>query len=311
MLGLLGLVLVWKGQTARVPGSAAFVSIAEGMTTLLFLFLAASYAVKAVMRPGAVVDDLNTLPGRTGLAAMALGFLVLARFAVPRQTFGGLTGSALFSTSFLCIGTLVLLAIALYVGLHRLRGTDQAGPPTPAMHLVFVGFVLIPGSALPLGVPPALVEAVLIYCCLAALIIMAITIRPLLTGAGAPSLRPLQAIQLAPPGFLTVGAFLTSHYTLALIAVVWASLVAVLLVVRIRWLTEGGFSGFWSAFTFPATAYVGALFLVYDTFFWPWVWTLGAALLVVVTLYIPVIAYRVLKLWATGMLAAKTNASIA
>ena len=38
---------------------------------------------------------------------------------------------------------------------------------------------------------------------------------------------------------------------------------------------------------------------------------LGAIVLVAATLYIPAIAYRVLKLWAKGMLAAKTNAAIA
>ena len=77
------------------------------------------------------------------LAAMALGFFVLANLFAPR--------SFRFAAVFLGLGACLLLAIALYVAFHRLRGTDQAGPPTPSMHLVFVGFIVIPGSALPLG----------------------------------------------------------------------------------------------------------------------------------------------------------------
>ena len=37
----------------------------------------------------------------------------------------------------------------------------------------------------------------------------------------------------------------------------------------------------------------------------------GGIVLVAATLYVPVIVYRVLKLWAGGGLAAKTNASTA
>ena len=97
--------------------------------------------------------------------------------------------------------------------------------------------------------------------------------------------------------------------TAALFATLWATVIAILLLIRARWLTEGGFSGFWSAFTFPVTAYAGALILSHQTYGWPGVKLIGALLLVAATLYIPVIAVKILKLWANGTLAAKTNAS--
>jgi tellurite resistance protein len=179
------------------------------------------------------------------------------------------------------------------------------------MHLVFVGFVLIPGSALPLGIPATLVEALSLYCLISALFITALTIRPLVTGTGTPPLRPLQGIQLAPPAFLTSACVMTGHSTLATIALVWATAVAGLLTFRLRWLTEGGFSGFWSAFTFPVTAFAGALLLYSEMSGNEVARIAGGIVLIATTLYVPLIVYRVLRLWAAGTLAARTNASIA
>lgn len=104
---------------------------------------------------------------------------------------------------------------------------------------------------------------------------------------------------------------MTGHSTLATIALIWAIVVAGVLLFRLRWLTEGGFSGFWSAFTFPATALAGALLLFSQMSGSEAARVAGGLVLIATTLYIPVIAYRVLKLWASGTLASKTNASIA
>ncbi len=311
VLGLLGLVMAWKTGVRIFPVPSAPVEIAEGMVFLLFLFFVVAYGVKLVLRPGAVVEDLNTLPGRTGLAAMALGFLVLATLFSPRNRFDGPMGSAAVSATCLSIGAGLLLAIALYVGFHRLRGTDQAGPPTPAMHLVFAGFVLIPGSALPLGVSLTWIEALSLYCLIAAVCVSVLTIKSLVTLEGAPPLRPLQAIQLAPPAFLATTFVMTGHSIFAALSLVWATSVALLLLFRLRWLTEGGFSGFWSAFTFPATAFAGALLHQGQLSGNEAAPVAGGLVLIATTLYVPVIAYRILKLWAAGTLAVKTNASIA
>ena len=303
VLGLLGLVMAWRHGVRVFELPSAPVDMVEGMVTLLFLFFVAAYGAKFVLRPGAALEDLNTLPGRTGLAAMALGFFVLATLSVARS------GGA--STAFLLVGAMLLLVIAGYVAFHRVNGTDQAGPPTPAMHLVFVGFVLIPAPALALGVPVTLVEILSIYCLVAALVIVGLTMKPLFTGAGTPPLRPLQGIQLAPAAFLTTACVLTGHGALATVAMVWACLVACLLLWRLRWMVEGGFSGFWSAFTFPVTAFAGALLLYGEMTGVLALRIVGGVVLVAATLYIPMIVFRVLKLWATGALAAKTNASIA
>lgn len=303
ILGLLGLVAVWRRATEVFGVPQPFVDLAAGMVTLLFLFCLAAYAVKFMYRPGVLAEDLKTLPGRTGLAALFIGLMVEAAVLAPM--------SPGIATSMLGLGVLGLFAIALQVLPQRLKGTDTAGPITPAMHLVFVGFILIPGAAIPLRVAEGALPWVIWYCALAAVPITLLSIRPLLTGEGQPPLRPLQVIHLAPAGFVATGAFMTGQPVFGTVALTWAFVLAALYLIRLRWLTEGEFSGFWSAFTFPVTAFAGALLAASQVLDLEALRYLGGIILVVATLYIPVIAYRVLKLWAKGVLAAKTNAAIA
>lgn len=303
MLGLLGLVAVWRRAVEVFGFPAAPVDLAAGMVTLLFAYCVAAYAAKFVFRPRVVVEDMRTLPGRTGLAALFIGLMVQAQIMAPMAAGAAKAG--------LAVGVLGLCVIALAVLPQRLRGTDTAGPVTPAMHLVFVGFILVPGAAIPLGVAGEAMPWLIWYCTLAAVAITALSIRPLLTGEGPPPLRPLQVIHLAPPGFVASAALLTGQTLLGAGALIWALLLAALYLIRLRWLTEGEFSGFWSAFTFPVTAFVGALLVASDVFEMEALGYLGRLILVAATLYVPAIAYRVLKLWAKGVLAAKTNAAIA
>lgn len=303
ILGLLGLVAVWRRATEVFGVPQPFVDLAAGMVTLLFLFCLAAYLVKFTYRPSVLAEDLKTLPGRTGLAALFIGLMVEAAVLAPM--------SPGIATSMLGLGVLGLFAIALQVLPQRLRGTDTAGPITPAMHLVFVGFILIPGAAIPLRVAEGALPWVIWYCALAAVPITLLSIRPLITGEGQPPLRPLQVIHLAPAGFVATGAFMTGQPVLGGVALAWAFVLSALYLIRLRWLTEGEFSGFWSAFTFPVTAFAGALLAASQVLDLEALRYLGGIILVVATLYIPTIAYRVLKLWAKGVLAAKTNAAIA
>ena len=303
VLGLLGLVASWRHAVAAFGLPSAAVEMASGMVTLVFLFCLVAYGAKVTLRPGAAAEDLRTLPGRTGIAALFIGMMVTAGLLADL--------SATVARVMLAAGFAGLAAVALAVLPGRLRGEDPAGPATPALHLVFVGFILAPGPAVSLAMGVGALPWLIWYCTLAAAFITFLTIPPLLTGAGAPPLRPLQVIHLAPPGFIAAGATATGQPLLAWAALAWASAVAVLLVVRIRWLTAGDFSGFWSAFTFPVTAFASALLLAYvETGFVPFR-AAGGVLLVALTLYVPVIAAKILKLWAGGTLAAKTNASTA
>lgn len=303
VLGLLGLGLAWQRAVAVFGFPAAPVDLYQGMVTLLFLFCLAAYGVKVASRPGVVAEDMSNLPGRTGLAALAIALMALAATLVPVAP-----TAAMFC---LGLGVAGLLAIALSVVPALIKGTDTSGPLTPAAHLVFVGFIVAPLAAVPLEIPVPFILAVIWYCIPAAALVMVLTMGPLLRADGAPPLRPLHAIHLAPPSFVATGALLTGQQGLAVVALGWSFLIFALLALRARWISEGGFSGFWSAFTFPLAAFAGALMQVGNAMGWSVVASAGAVVLVAATLAIPVIAVRILKLWATGMLAAKTNSASA
>ena len=70
-----------------------------------------------------------------------------------------------------------------------------------------------------------------------------------------------------------------------------------------------GFGPTWAAFTFPVVAFTGLCLMlgqVFSGYFW-----FGAGMLLLVTLYVPVIAFRLLKMYLTGELADKTGAATA
>lgn len=303
ILGLLGLMLAWRRGVDAFGFPAPVVDIAVGMVTLLFFYAIGAYLAKVMFRAGVVGEDLKTLPGRTGLSALMIGLMAEAALLAPH--------APALASILVAAGLAGLLGIALHVLPQRLRGTDTAGPMTPAMHLVFVGFVVAPGAMLPLGLFAGAVPYLLWYCLAAALLIAAMTIAPLAGRDAPPPLRPLQVIQIAPPAFLATGAFATDQTALGTAALVWATAVFVVLAVRVRWLTAGEFSGFWAAFTFPLTAYASALMVGAGALGSPELRVFGGIVLVAATLIIPPIAYRIIKLWATGMLGAKTNAAIA
>lgn len=303
VLGLLGLGIAWKRAVFNFGFPSEIVDVFLGMVTLLFLYCLVAYAAKVVLRPAVLAEDLNVLPGRTGLSALAVAMMALAAILADFAPF--------VAFPVLGLGVFGLLAIALRVLPARLKGADPSGPATPALHLVFVGFVVAPLAGAPLGVEHGILVPLIWYCVLSGALITAITIGPLLRGTGAPPLRPLHAIHLAPPSFIASASVLTLQETLAAASLAWAALVFAALLLRLRWLTEGGFSGFWSAFTFPLTAFAGALMLAGSVHGWESLRFGGGVLLVVATLVVPTIAVKVLKLWATGLLAAKTNAAIA
>ena len=303
LLGALGLGLAWRTGAGAFALPAGIVEACLGAVTLLFVFALGAYGGKVALRPGVIAEDARTLPGRTGLAALAMCLMaegaVLAPYVRPLATLS------------LWIGTAGLAVLALSVLPKRLRGTDTAGPITPAMHLVFVGFILIPAAAVPLGQWDALLVPLVWYCVLAFLVILVPTFRPLLAADGPAALRPLQAIHLAPPSLVAAAAVLTGQITLAAAALVVAVAVAALLVLRARWMTDAGFSGFWSAFTFPTASLAGATILFGGAYGSGGIRLLGGMLLVVTTAITLPVVYRVMKLWASGALAVKTNAAVA
>ncbi len=252
VLGLVGLGVAWRGGHGTFGQTTAVVKVYLGATSLLFLFALVAYAAKVIFRPGVIADDLAVLPGRAGLAAVTMCIMLFAAVLVRHST-----GAAVIV---LLIG-LVLHAFFAMAALARLiLGPADGRVATPAMHLTFVRFIVAPLSAEELGFS-ALSGVILWYSIGATLLIWAAAARPLLTGVAPPPLRPLQAIHLAPAALAGTAAYLGGDEMLGAGLTIWASALFVVLVLRVRWLTIAGFSGFWGAVTFPAVAISGLLFL--------------------------------------------------
>lgn len=295
IMGLLGLALAWRrgvGAFALPQGAA---DLLAGATALLAAFALLALAVKIARRPGVVIEDLRILPGRTGLAAAVLSGWLLAGLIAPH-----LLGLArgVWVLSALAWGALVVAFIA-----SLLAGPPEQRRVTPAWHLMFTGLIVGALAALTLGwlglarglAIPSGVAAVAIW--------VASALQFRLESPTAP-LRPLLAIHLAPVALLGMVAAGLGLPVLAA-GLGWAS-VALLaaLVLSARWLLAAGFTPFWGALTFPLAA-TASLWLTLG-------WRLpGGLLLVAATLIIVPIAFQVLKAWASGQLAIKTNAAVA
>jgi tellurite resistance protein len=302
ILGLFGLGIAWRRGQGTFGLPDAPVEGYLGTVTLLFLFALLAYGTKVILRPRVLTEDFRVLPGRAGLAALTMCLMLLAAVLVP---YAPGVAAWLLAGGVVLHAFVALAALRLYFG-----GPDEARQVTPVMHLTFVGFIVAPLAAVPLGMT-LVANTLLWYCLAAAVLIWATGLRPLLAGTAPAPLRPLQAIHLAPAALIGTAAHLTGHATLGNGLTILATALFLFLASRARWLTEAGFSGFWSAFTFPLAAFAGVLFLAAESLGSESIRTAAGLVLIAATLIIPPIALKVMQLWAKGVLAQKTNAATA
>ncbi|WP_137112357.1 tellurium resistance protein [Rhodobacter sp. SY28-1] len=295
ILGLLGLATALRVGTAEWGVGQELADLAFGLALPLWAFAACTYIVKILRRISVVTDDLKVMPARAGLAAGTLGGMVAA---------GLLAGFAPSAASVLLLA--MLAAHALLVGLTLrvlAKSPPEARQVNPGWHMTFVGFIVATPAAVALGLD-GLARGIFYATLPVALAIWAVSLVQLVRRIPPAPLRPLLAIHLAPAALLATTANLTGMAMLAQVFAVLALVILLALVASARWITESGFSAFWGAFTFPTAAASTALMLQGGALGW-----LGQGLLVLALGVIPWIAYRVLKLWPRGHLAAKTNAA--
>lgn len=302
ILGLFGLGIAWRRGQGAFGLPDAPVEGLLGAVTLLFLFALIAYGAKVAMRPRVLSEDFRTLPGRAGIAALTMSLMMLAAVLLPY---------APRLAAWVLAGGVVLHGFVAAAALRLiLAGPEEARQVTPVMHLTFVGLINAPLAAVPLGMT-LVATGIFWYALAAALVVWALALRPLLAGVFPPPLRPLQAIHLAAASLLGSSAHLLGLASLGHALAVFSTLLFATLLLRARWLTEAGFSGFWSAFTFPIAAFAGLLFLTSESLGSETVRTAGGLVLIAATLIIPPIAFKVMQLWAKGVLAQKTNAATA
>ncbi|MBC7138294.1 MAG: tellurium resistance protein [Defluviimonas sp.] len=300
ILGLMGLGLLWRGAARLfgVPGGIGEALL--GAVTLLWLLAVLAYGAKIARRPGVLAEDLRILPGRAGLAAAVLciySFAVVLAPHAPAQ-----------ARPVLLLGLVAhaaMLAVLLRV---MARGPAEQRQVTPVWHLQFTGVIVAAIAAEAVGWM-GFAHVMFFVALVAALAIWSLSARQFARRRVPAPLRPLLAIHLTPANFLgAVGLGLGWDLPGVVFSCIAAGLLLALLL-SVRWLTAAGFTPLWGAFTFPLAS-VGALWMTLAAAH-P-VWRLpGGLALVAATLVIPPIAFRVMRMWASGHLAVKTNAAVA
>ena len=293
ILGVLGLGLALRRGLAAAGLPIALADLVLGAAAVIWAYAAFAYLAKMARRPSVIMDDLKVLPGRTGLAAATIGAMALAAAVAPLST---IAGKAMLV---LALGLHALVMVLTVRALWRLP--PEARDVTPGWHLTFVGFI-VGGLAAPVVGWTALAVGLVWAMAAVAVLIWGASLVQLIRRVPPAPLRPLLAIHLAPASFVaTVGA-MAGVPVLPQVALLLAVGICAALVFSLRWITQSGFSAMWAAFTFPLSAFAGALF-AQD-------WDLAGMVVLVVALgVIPAIAYRVITLWGSGRLAAVTNAA--
>jgi len=298
VFGLLGLGLAWRRAATAIGFDPAGPEMFLGAVTLLFAFCLVAYLAKAIRRPATVAEDMRFLPGRGGLSTAILSVYLTAAILLPYSA--SLARAVLFS------GLAVhVFFVALYLR-TLLRAAPEQRRVSPIWHLAFVGFIVAPLSAVPLG--HTTLSTVIFFATMPVAVgIFLLSVRQSLQMTVPPPLRPLLAIHLAPPAlFATVGMSLGYGQVALLFCGLLLGLVTLSLVLA-RWITQGGFTPFWGALTFPATAACSACLAQ-----GPEALRLtGFGLLLGATAMVPPIALRILRLWADGSLAIRTDAASA
>lgn len=300
IFGLFGLGLAWRRAVDQFPVTSALGDFILGATAILYLFALVAYLAKFIRRPGVLTDDLKTVPGRAGLSGMTLGGMLFAAALIPF--------SIPMAKTVLVMAVVVHTVIVVLVLKAMLTGPVEARSVTPVWHLLFVGFIISPVAAVPLGYV-SWSQGVLWVTLAIAVFIWAMSAAQAMKKEMPAPLRPTLAIHLSPAALLGTISYLLGYASLGYAFGILAILILVALVLRARWVTAAGFSPFWGAFTFPLAAFStlmqimgavgeGEVFLI-----------LGGIALVAASLLIPFITYRILKLWAKGQLAVKTNAA--
>lgn len=302
ILGAMGLALAWRAAIGTFALPRGLAQMADGVMVMVAGFALLAYGVKLGRRPGVLAEELRVLPGRAGVAAGVLSLYLLGGLVAPYALGLG--------RGLLVVGLVAhVAALAVLIGVYR-AGPAELRRVTPVWHLNWVGFIVAARVALALGWP-GLAGAILWPALAAAVAIWAISAAQLARAVPPAPLRPLLAIHVAPAALIGTVALGLGHPLLASV-MAWAGLALIVaLVASARWLLAAGFSPMWGAMTFPLSASAGL-----------WVMRAGASgaapdraiaavLLVGASAMVPVILFLVLRDWARGRLAVKTNAAIA
>ena len=295
VLGMLGLGLALRraAEVLGLPGG--MVEAVLGAVLAFWAFATLALLSKIARRPAVLLEDLKILPGRAGMAACSMSAMLAAAVLVPyapQEAYG-----------------LMVAALALHGGLvgliifSLLRLPKEQRVVNPAWHLSFVGSIVAAIPALALG-RMELAQGLLWGAMPIAALIWGASLAQLIGRIPPAPLRPLLAIHLAPAALFTLVATCLGQEVLAQSFAAFGAVIFLALLLGLRWVTAAGFSALWGSFTFPLVSYAAALIGLGGQ-----LEQIGLGLLAAAVPVVVMIAGKVIAMWPTGKLAAKTNAA--
>lgn len=297
ILGLMGLGVAWRRGAWEFGLPSELIETYLGAVSLLFLFATLAYLSKIARRPAVLAEELRILPGRAGVGAGILCLYVFAAILTPY--------SPEQARPILFVGLLLHVVVGVVLTWVFVTGPAAQRRVTPVWHLNYAGMIVagVIGEALDLY---GLARVLFIISAPVAIVVWAISIEQMRKELLPGPLRPLLAIHMTPANFLGFAALGLGWEGMAHGFAAITAVLAVAYAAGARWLTVSGFTPLWGAFTFPAAS---------ATTFWLAMggsWAVpGGLLLIVTTIMVPPIAFRLMKMWANGQLAIKTNAATA
>ena len=300
-LGFLGLGVIWRKAASVLPVPTLIGELIMGLSAAYFLFFLLSYLAKLAARPGVLLQDLKTPPARGGLSAIGMALMLLAAILLK---FGWALAWLWWA------GVITQIAVALLVLVLLARDAPEMRGFNPFQYLTFVGLIVAPIAGVPLGYPQ--ISFWLAMAALVGFVVVTIGYGLKLISVRPPQpLRPSLTIVLSPLSLFAL-MFVQMGASAAYAIFYWASwAVALALILAARWMTKGGWTPIWGAFTFPVAAFTSMQItaasmhggLVALTGVW-----LGLS---VATPLILFVTYRASQAWSKGELAKKTGSATA
>jgi len=301
ILGLIGLALVWRGFGLQFGLLTALGDILMGIAAALLAFFMLSYFAKLFARPGTLMNDLKSPPGRAGVSAISTALIVLSVGLLP---YGEIAGYIWWA------GVVLHVIIVLFVLKSLAKSQPTGRSVTPFLYLPFVGLITAPLAGIPLGY--MILSQTFSYISLVAF--LAITARLIgkfiRTRPPAP-LRPPYAIILAMFSLfgLAFGQFGPETGFAMFYFLAWGAALALL--VFATWLTTAGFTPMWGELTFPVTTFPLINIVAINKGYGVIATTGLISGALIATALVIFVAYNALKMWAKRDLAKKTGAAVA
>ena len=300
-LGFLGLGNAWINAASMIGFPVAVGQLLTGLATLFYVFFATSYILKFAVRPSVLHDDLTTAPNRAGLAALTISLMVLS---LALQSLGILVAPILW------VGVIGYIIVMILVARELRSDPPEARQFSPFQYLSFVALIVAAIPAFGFGYRMVSLGFALLSLVAFAIVTIGwgaklIRVRPPLP------LRPSVVMILAPLSLFAITFWLLGMTMLAVIFYAIATIIFLMFCALSVWLTKGGWTPVWGAFTFPIAAFANLQVMAVSKGIGP-IATVGLfASLAIGTPLILYIAYKHTMAWSRGDLSKKTGAAVA